>query len=110
MNSVVFERGTKRTCQDCQARFYDLTRTPAICPKCGATYIEIVRPVATPYQRRKAAFSKDWSNNSPDLQDGGPPETTSDRSKDDDHEDGEEGERELDGEAEPQDEVEDTEE
>lgn len=107
MNSIQFERGTKRTCQDCQARFYDLARTPAICPKCGATYIEIVRPVPTPYQRRKAAFGKSWSNGSPDLPDGGHAETSSEQSKEDGHE---EGERELDGEAEPQDEAEDTEE
>lgn len=27
--------GTKRVCVACSARFYDLTKTPAICPKCG---------------------------------------------------------------------------
>lgn len=31
------EWGQKRTCQSCGCRFYDLTRTPIICPKCGAT-------------------------------------------------------------------------
>ncbi len=30
------EWGQKRTCQSCGCRFYDLTRTPLICPKCGA--------------------------------------------------------------------------
>jgi uncharacterized protein (TIGR02300 family) len=29
------ELGAKRTCVSCEARFYDLMRTPAICPKCG---------------------------------------------------------------------------
>lgn len=29
------ELGTKRTCVACGARFYDLQRTPATCPKCG---------------------------------------------------------------------------
>jgi len=29
------ELGTKRVCVACGARFYDLTKTPAICPKCG---------------------------------------------------------------------------
>ncbi len=29
------ELGTKRVCVACGARFYDLTRTPAACPKCG---------------------------------------------------------------------------
>ena len=31
-------RGTKRTCQACEARFYDLGRDPIICPRCGADY------------------------------------------------------------------------
>ena len=30
------EWGQKRTCQSCGCRFYDLTKTPLICPKCGA--------------------------------------------------------------------------
>lgn len=29
------ELGTKRVCVSCAAKFYDLTKTPAICPKCG---------------------------------------------------------------------------
>ena len=32
------EWGTKRTCQSCGARFYDLQRDPIICPKCGAVH------------------------------------------------------------------------
>lgn len=28
--------GTKCTCTGCQERFYDLNRSPAVCPKCGA--------------------------------------------------------------------------
>src|SRR3989304_399086 len=33
-------RGTKRTCQsnECGARFYDLDRTPVVCPICGSVY------------------------------------------------------------------------
>jgi uncharacterized protein (TIGR02300 family) len=27
--------GTKRTCQSCSARFYDLNKSPIRCPKCG---------------------------------------------------------------------------
>jgi uncharacterized protein (TIGR02300 family) len=30
------ELGTKCTCTGCHQRFYDLNRTPAVCPKCGA--------------------------------------------------------------------------
>lgn len=29
------EWGIKRTCQSCGTRFYDLKRTPIVCPKCG---------------------------------------------------------------------------
>lgn len=38
---VKLEWGTKRTCQSCSSRFYDLQKSPIVCPKCGATY-EIV--------------------------------------------------------------------
>ncbi|MBR9973232.1 TIGR02300 family protein [Magnetospirillum sulfuroxidans] len=31
------EWGQKRTCTSCGCRFYDLTRSPITCPKCGAT-------------------------------------------------------------------------
>jgi uncharacterized protein (TIGR02300 family) len=27
--------GSKRTCQNCAARFYDLNKSPIKCPKCG---------------------------------------------------------------------------
>ena len=29
------ELGLKRVCVSCGTKFYDLTRAPAICPKCG---------------------------------------------------------------------------
>lgn len=32
------EWGTKRTCQSCNAHFYDLRKDMIVCPKCGATY------------------------------------------------------------------------
>lgn len=35
---VKLEWGTKRLCQSCNARFYDICRTPIICPKCGETF------------------------------------------------------------------------
>lgn len=31
-------RGTKRVCPSCGARFYDLNRTPIVCPVCQSTY------------------------------------------------------------------------
>jgi uncharacterized protein (TIGR02300 family) len=39
-------RGTKRTCQSCDERFYDLEREPIICPFCGAKYVIASSPAA----------------------------------------------------------------
>ena len=41
------ELGTKRVCVNCGARFYDLQKTPAICPKCGTE-----QPAEQPRSRR----------------------------------------------------------
>lgn len=40
------ELGIKRTCVGCAARFYDMTRAPPTCPKCGA-----VQPADVPRPR-----------------------------------------------------------
>ncbi|MFZ9500208.1 MAG: TIGR02300 family protein [Beijerinckiaceae bacterium] len=32
------ELGSKRQCQSCSTKFFDLNRTPIVCPKCGATF------------------------------------------------------------------------
>lgn len=37
------ELGTKRACAGCNARFYDLHKTPIVCPTCQAIYV-IVKP------------------------------------------------------------------
>ena len=37
-------RGTKRTCQACEVRFYDLARSPIVCPMCGAHYAPPAEP------------------------------------------------------------------
>ena len=34
------EWGKKVVCSNCEAKFYDLNRKPAICPNCGTEYIE----------------------------------------------------------------------
>ena len=41
------ELGTKRVCVSCGARFYDLTKQPAVCPKCGTE-----QPAEVPRARR----------------------------------------------------------
>lgn len=35
---VKVEWGVKRTCQSCHARFYDLRKSPIVCPKCQTTF------------------------------------------------------------------------
>jgi len=44
------ELGLKRVCVSCGTRFYDLTRSPAICPKCATE-----QPAEQPRLRRSAA-------------------------------------------------------
>ena len=41
------ELGAKRVCVSCGARFYDLTKQPAVCPKCGTE-----QPPEQPRMRR----------------------------------------------------------
>jgi uncharacterized protein (TIGR02300 family) len=39
------ELGAKRVCAACGARFYDLSKTPAVCPKCGTEQpLDLPRP------------------------------------------------------------------
>jgi uncharacterized protein (TIGR02300 family) len=44
------ELGTKRSCVQCGAKFYDLNQSPITCPKCGAVSeaVVTVRPRAVP--------------------------------------------------------------
>tara|TARA_B100001057_G_scaffold137163_1_gene136782 strand:- start:3247 stop:3624 length:378 start_codon:yes stop_codon:yes gene_type:complete len=37
------EFGKKVICNNCDAKFYDLNRKPAICPHCGTEYIELIK-------------------------------------------------------------------
>jgi hypothetical protein len=52
-------RGTKRTCQnsDCGVRFYDLGRSPIICPVCASPYVlpSTPAPLAAEARRSKKA-------------------------------------------------------
>ncbi len=41
------ELGTKHICVACAARFYDMTKTPAVCPKCNTA-----QPADQPRPRR----------------------------------------------------------
>jgi uncharacterized protein (TIGR02300 family) len=46
------ELGQKMTCSACAARFFDLCRVPAICPKCGVE--QRAARAASPYSTRIA--------------------------------------------------------
>lgn len=52
------EYGRKMTCTACAVRFYDLTRTPAVCPICG-TEQPRAKPRPAPVARSGAIR---WSN------------------------------------------------
>ncbi|MFL2900566.1 MAG: TIGR02300 family protein [Candidatus Pelagibacterales bacterium] len=41
------EFGKKVICNNCEAKFYDLNRKPAICPHCGTEYVEPTNEVLT---------------------------------------------------------------
>ena len=55
-------RGTKRVCQACEVRFYDLARDPIVCPSCGAQYAVPVTPVMEPGARKAPYASKRWGD------------------------------------------------
>lgn len=40
MTAPVAPTGTKRKCSACAAKFYDLGKKPAICPKCNTELID----------------------------------------------------------------------
>ena len=48
------ELGIKRSCGSCGAKFYDLARSPILCPKCGTLY-EVVAPSRAARQASAAA-------------------------------------------------------
>ena len=50
------ELGLKRQCMSCGAKFYDLSRDPAVCPKCGTVFQAVaLSRVAAPVVARAAA-------------------------------------------------------
>lgn len=50
------ELGTKCLCTGCGERFYDLNKSPAICPKCGVQHLpemaRVSRPPRSPFGTR----------------------------------------------------------
>src|SRR3954447_10790439 len=52
---MAHSRGTKRTCQSCEERFYDLDRDPIVCPFCASKYVVPSTAGLALEQREKAA-------------------------------------------------------
>jgi uncharacterized protein (TIGR02300 family) len=49
--------GTKQVCPSCEARFYDLNKRPAVCPKCGEEFDpddEVIRTTITKVKAKAA--------------------------------------------------------
>jgi uncharacterized protein (TIGR02300 family) len=46
--------GTKRVCSGCGAKFYDLNRTPIVCPKCETVFVPVVSARARPEPAKAA--------------------------------------------------------
>ncbi len=48
--------GTKRLCPACHAKFYDLNKSPAVCPKCGEEFVP--KPILPSKQDQVEAASQ----------------------------------------------------
>lgn len=47
--------GTKRQCQSCGAKFYDLGKEPIVCPKCAAVFVPVALTRARPEPKQAEA-------------------------------------------------------
>lgn len=68
------ELGLKRQCMSCGAKFYDLDKDPATCPKCGTIYQAIASSsrVAAPALAARAASVPADDDEDTDAEKGGP--------------------------------------
>ncbi|NIX76027.1 TIGR02300 family protein [Microvirga terricola] len=65
------ELGLKRQCMSCGAKFYDLNRDPATCPKCGTVFEAVaLSRVSAPVVARAAAAPVDEEDT--ELESAGP--------------------------------------
>lgn len=52
--------GTKRACSECGTKYYDLHRSPIICPRCGAVFVPSTSSSrATKLQKAERAHADD---------------------------------------------------
>ena len=50
--------GIKQTCTACNARFYDLNKSPIICPICEVVYVAPVKAVRRPRRAPRSGFNE----------------------------------------------------
>jgi uncharacterized protein (TIGR02300 family) len=51
------ELGTKRRCNSCATKFFDLNKDPIICPKCAAVFVP---PQPDPVRSRRLSERQPW--------------------------------------------------
>jgi uncharacterized protein (TIGR02300 family) len=61
------ELGTKRQCQNCGAKFFDLAKDPIVCPKCGTVY-EVASMPARSSARGKAVEEEEPEVETPEAE------------------------------------------
>lgn len=59
------DMGTKRQCQSCGTKFFDMNRSPIVCPKCGTVYQAVVARAAP--RAAAAADDEEKDSESADL-------------------------------------------
>ncbi len=58
-------RGGKHTCESCETRFYDLLRSPIVCPSCGALFTPRVAEVKPSPAASRSRWRKDFAQPRP---------------------------------------------
>jgi uncharacterized protein (TIGR02300 family) len=61
------ELGTKRQCQNCGAKFFDLAKDPIVCPKCATVY-QVASMPARSSARGKAAEEEEPEVEAPEAE------------------------------------------
>jgi hypothetical protein len=74
MQTARAARGTKRTCTSCGERFYDLDRTPIVCPECNfahdpSAFVRIMPVLPVPEEKPKAAPEKGEDDDDLEIED-----------------------------------------
>lgn len=87
--------GKKHICLNCEARFFDLGKTPVVCPKCG-TEVVVEKPKKKRSKKAKteeaaaAALAEEKASNAPAAEDDDEDEDIDDITADDDDDDDDE--------------------